>query len=157
MRDKLGKLRRNINRRWSRGIDGRHLVEQIGEPHELFVPAEVQSPHSIVDHLVAYVDLLRQSLFGKMQYGGTDSKVFVEPVLGVKSEKRLSLHREERLVLKRNANVGSCINYALVGNRNDAHTVVHRIIAVFNKRNSTGSNNNRTSRHIHGVQAYCRA
>ena len=75
--------------------EGGHLVEQVGEPHELGVPAQVEADHGVVDRFVTDVDFFGQRLLAVAEDGGSDVKILAELVLQVKSQKRLSLHREQ--------------------------------------------------------------
>ena len=62
VRHELGELRIDIERRGCCGVYRRHLVEKVCEPHEVLAVTEVQTPHSVVDDLVADIDLIGQRL-----------------------------------------------------------------------------------------------
>ena len=143
--------------RRSGGVDGRNLVEKVGQPHEVFVIRQVQSPHGVVDHLVAYVDFLRQRLFGEAHDRSSEAQIFVKLILRVESEQSLALHAEHRLVFKSDADIGPGVDYALVGDGNNTHRIVDRIVAVFCQGDTSGCDDYRTTGNIHRVQSDCRA
>ena len=60
MGDELGKLGLKRECRRLYGIDGGYLVEEIGQPHEACVVLCVETPHGVVDHLVADIHLFRE-------------------------------------------------------------------------------------------------
>ena len=88
---------------------------------------------------------------------GADIEILVDGVLKVQPEKRFSLHREKTLILKSYAYALPGVDYALVGDCNDTHCIVDRIIAVFHKLHPSGHYNDRASGHIHCVQSDLRA
>ncbi len=139
------------------GIDGRYLVHKICQPHEFVIVAEVETEHGIVDGFVADVDFLCEGFFGEMQQCGTEVQLLVELVLKVKSEQSLTLGGEHGLVLKSYAYALAGVDYALVGYGYYAHGIVDGVVGIFCKGHTSGSDNHRTSGHIHGIQPDLRA
>ena len=67
MGDEMGELCVQPKGGGSRGIDSRHLVHKIGEPHEVLVVVEIEAPHGVVDHLITDVDLFCQRLLREIE------------------------------------------------------------------------------------------
>ncbi len=155
MGDEMGELCVQPKGGGSRGIDSRHLVHKIGEPHEVLVVVEIEAPHGVVDHLITDVDLFCQRLLREIENRSPKGEILVEFILRVQTEQRLPLHAEERLVFESHADVGAGVYDALVGDGHDTHAVVYGIIAVFRQLHAPGSHHDRTTRHVHGSEPDC--
>ena len=83
MWDKLRKLALERECRRSCGIDGRNLVEQIGEPHKLGIIVHVHTPDGVVDQLFTDGHLLGDILLTIVHDGTTDVEVLVELIVQV--------------------------------------------------------------------------
>ncbi len=153
MRQQLCKLGAELERRGSSGIYCGHLVQKIREPHEVFVITQVEAEHSVVDHLVADVHLLRECLLGEIKHRGSQCEVFVETILRVKTHKRLALHTEHRLVFESHAHVSARIDNALIRDGDNAHAIIYGIVAIFSEHYSACHHHYRPSGHIHGIQS----
>ncbi len=88
----IGILGGEVEARGRGGVDGRYLVEKVGEPHELAIVGKVEAEHRVVDRLVADVDLFEQGFLREVEQGGAQVEVFVELILQVEAEERLALH-----------------------------------------------------------------
>ena len=157
MRNELSKFALHAESRRRSGVDCRYFVDQIGQPHEVFVVRHVHTPYRIVDKFVADADLLGERLFAEVHKRTAYVKVFVESVIKVETEQGFALHAVERLIFERHADVRARIDDALVCDCDDTHVVVDGIVAVFGEGNATGGNDNRPARHIHGIKANLRA
>ena len=91
-----------------------------------------------------------------MHYSGTYVEIFIEFVIQIESEQGLALGAVGGLIFKGYADVGACIDYALVDDGHHSHIVIHRIIGIFGQRHTAGGYHHRSARHIHSIQAYLR-
>ena len=92
MRHKLGELGIDLERGGGGGIDGRHLVKQVGEPLKILLIAEIGAPHRVVDKLVAEVHLLGECLLREVEDCSADGEILVESILSIQPEECLPLH-----------------------------------------------------------------
>ena len=82
------------------GIDSWNFVEEICQPHEVGVVRQVESPHGIVDNLVADIDFFGKSFFREVEKRTANSEIFVEAVLQVKTKEGLALSVESELLVQ---------------------------------------------------------
>ena len=150
-------FRQQIEARRLGGIDSRNLVEKIGEPHKFAVIGKIETHHGVVDGLVADVYFLQQRFFRKMQQCTADIEVLVDLILQVESKKRLALHGEHRLVLKRDTDVLTRVDDALVGDSDDTHGIVNGIVGVLGQTHAASHNHNRTAGNVQCIEPYLRA
>ncbi len=134
------------------GIDCGYLVQEVCQPHELGVVLHVEAPDSVVDNLVADVDLFGLGFLGEVHDSGSEVEIFVELIVEIKAQQGFALHGVERLIFQCHIDALPGVNDALVGNGHNAHCVVYRIVAVFHKRDTAGSDYYRSARHIHGIK-----
>ena len=92
-----------------------------------------------------------------MKQRGTDVKVARQLILQVEAQQGFALKREERLVFECYAYALAGVDNSLIGNGDDTHGVVDGIVRVLGKGNAACGDNNRASRHIHGVEPNLRA
>ena len=79
-------------------------------------------------------------------------EILVERIVEVESQQCLALHAEGGLVLERDADVGTGVDDALVGNGDRTHGIVDRIVAVLGQRDTAGGDYNRTTGDVGGIE-----
>ena len=150
-RDEVGELRIDLEGRRSCGGDPWNLVDGVGQPLHLRLPATIDTPDCVRERLHTGVHLGRQRPLAEVHDRTADNQIFVELVLQVRSEEALALHGERALVLQFDIHVRTGLQNGGVEDGHCSHGVVHGIIDVLDEGRTSGSHRNRTSRHVHGA------
>ena len=134
------------------GVDPRNLVNRIGQPLHLRLPTTINTPDRVRQRLGTRVDLRCQRPLAQVHDRTADNKVPVEFILKVRSEQRLTLHRERSLVLQFDIDIRTGLQNRGVENGHSTHGVVHSIVHVLNKRRTARRHRHTSARHVHRAQ-----
>ena len=129
-------------------MEQRQFVEHVGEPLTFMLPVDIKSPQGVVDRFGAHRYLCGECLLGEVLKRSRELEVLGEVILPVYAEHRFPLLGIVALALQRYVDSGTCIDDALVEDGYLAGTVVYAIVGTFSQFHATGSDNDRTLRHV---------
>ena len=78
-------------RRRGYGTHCGYPVEEVGEPVEPGIVAQIEAPHGVVDNLVANIYLFREGFLGIVEHGGAKGEGWVEAITEVETQEGLAL------------------------------------------------------------------
>ena len=126
--NELCELSRELYLRGLRDVQEGNLVEHVGQPLRLLLPAEVESPQRVVERFLAHGDLRRQRLLREVHQRTANEEVLREVVLPVDAVHRLALHTVVGVRLKAGLHVGARVEDALVDDGHLACRVINGIV-----------------------------
>ena len=113
----------------------------------------IHAPNSVGERLATRVHFRGDRSFVQVHDCTANRQIFVELILHVCSEQRLTLHGEQCLILQLHIHVRSRLQYGLVQYGYCSHGVVHGVVHVLYQRSATRSYHHTSAWHVHRVQA----
>ena len=150
----VGELGIDLEGRRCSSIDPRHFVYQQCQPLHFRFPMGIHTPYRVCQRLATRIHFGRQWSLVHVHNRTADGQVFIELIFQVCAKQRLTLHREQCLILQLHIHIRSRLQDGLVQYRHSSHGVVHRVIHILHKGRTACCHNHTSARHIHRIQSY---
>ena len=120
------------------------LVNEVGEPLALLLPADVCAPQGVLERLVAHVYLGGERLLIEEHQRSTQCQVLAHLVVQVQAHHCLALHAVVVVAFHTGVDTGAGVYQTLVDDGYAAHAVIYGVVGILCQRHSARSHYHRT-------------